>query len=60
MKNKNFVVVYLARTYQWVILMPLIDLIYYTAIVQFSIFSKNPLLPVIFSQATSDSVGDRG
>ena len=58
MKNKNLIVVYSARTYQWVIPVPLINLsaywilssmflvIYYTAIMQFSISSKNSLYPL--------------
>ena len=58
MKNKNLIVVYSARIYQWVILAPLINLsaywilssmflvIYYTAIMQFSISSKNSLYPL--------------
>ena len=58
MKMKNLIIVYLARTYQWVILMALINLsvywtlwsmflvIYYTAIMQFSIFSENSLYPL--------------
>ena len=53
MKNKNFIVVYSPRTYQPVMQMSLINLraywfllsmflvIYYTAIMQFSIFSYN-------------------
>ena len=63
MKNKNLVVVYLARTYQWLTPTPLINLahiecyeafffffflvIYYTVIKEFSIFSKNYLYPFL-------------